>query len=253
MWLLVLGLTITNAQVGGNFVNDYQVPGSESSRGLAKLRSSFPSASGYSGQIVFHADKGKVDAQKPAVASTMKNVGGLDHVVTATDPLTASGTPAVSKDGTIAYGGVSWDVVPASLDTGYLDPLDKAVEPARSAGLTVEYGGGAGQIGQAPDDALSETIGLACAFLLLLIMVGSFVAALVPLVGAVFSVGAGLALEPLVETPGPHPERDPSDAPYRRRDRSLRCRMARSRRSPSASAETCAHLETRFPQFDRQG
>ena len=126
MWLLVLGLTITNAQVGGNFVNDYQVPGSESSRGLAKLQSSFPSASGYSGQIV-----------------------------------------------------------------GYLDQLDKAAEPARSAGLTVEYGGGAGQIGQAPDDALSETIGLACAFLLLLIMFGSFVAALVPLVGAVFSVGAG--------------------------------------------------------------
>ena len=37
----------------------------------------------------------------------------------------------MSKDGTIAYGSVSWDVVPASLDEDYLDHLDDAVEPAR--------------------------------------------------------------------------------------------------------------------------
>ena len=55
----------------------------------------------------------------------------------------------MSKDGTIAYGTMSWDVVPASLDSAYLDTLDTAVQPARQAGLTVEYGGGAGQIGQA--------------------------------------------------------------------------------------------------------
>ncbi len=64
-------------------------------------------------------------------------------------------TPAVSKDGTIAYGNVSWDVVPASLDAAYLETSTDAVQPARDAGLTVEYGGGAGQIGQAPDDALT--------------------------------------------------------------------------------------------------
>ena len=63
-----------------------------------------------------------------------------------------------------------------------------------SAGLVVDYGGGAGQIGQAPDDTVSELIGLACALVLLLIMFGSIVAALIPLVGAIFSVGTGLAL-----------------------------------------------------------
>ena len=40
----------------------------------------------------------------------------------------------MSKDGTIAYGSVSWDVVPASLDSAYLDSLDRAVKPARTAG-----------------------------------------------------------------------------------------------------------------------
>ncbi len=192
--LLLLGLTLVNRQVGGNFVNDYTVPGSESKSGLAVLQKDFKSASGYSGQIVFHAKKGKVSDQSSAVKTTMTNVGGLDHVMSATDPLSQDGTPAVSKDGTIAYGSVSWDVAPASLDTAYLDKLDKAVKPAESAGLTVDYGGGAGQIGQQPDDALSEIIGLTCALILLLIMFASIVAALIPLVGAIFSVGTGLAL-----------------------------------------------------------
>ena len=162
------------------------------------LRTDFSSASGYSGQIVFHAEKGKISDQANAVAKTMNNVAALPHVIKATDPLQVPGTPAVSKDGTIAYGTVSWDVVPASLDTAYLDSLDKAVQPAESAGLVVDYGGNAGQIGQEPQDRRSETLGLVSALILLLIMFVSIVAALIPLVGAIFSVGTGLAVVGLV-------------------------------------------------------
>ncbi len=199
VWLLLLvGLTGADRAAGGIFVNDYTVPGSQASAGLDVLKRDFTAASGYSGQIVFHATDGTVADQSKAVATTMKDVGALPHVIKSTDPLTTPGTPAVSRDGTIAYGSVSWSVNPASLDTGYLDSLDKAVQPARSAGLVVDYGGGAGQIGQAPHDAVSELIGLGSALVLLLIMFGSIVAALLPLVGAVFSVGTGLALVGLV-------------------------------------------------------
>ena len=199
VWVLVLvGLSVARGAFGGTYVNDYSVPGSQSSDGLNVLTKDFAAASGYSGQIVFHATTGKVSDQAAAVSTSMKNIGGLDHVLSATDPLTMSGTPDVSKDGTIAYGPTSWDVVPASLDSAYLDKMDTAVEPARKAGLTVEYGGGAGQIGQGPDDRLSEVIGLTCALLLLLLMFASLAAALVPLVAAVFSVGSGLAIVGLV-------------------------------------------------------
>ena len=194
-WLVILvGLSLGRGIAGGDFVNDYSVPGSESSEGLDVLRADFPSASGYGGQIVFKADTGKVADQSAAVGTAMKNLGGLPDVISSTDPLTVPNTPAVSKDGTIAYGSVSWDVVPASLDSTYLASMDKAVQPARDAGLTVEYGGGAGQIGQAPEDRDSEIIGLACALLLLLIMFASVVAAAIPLLAAIFSVGSGLAV-----------------------------------------------------------
>jgi hypothetical protein len=58
---------------------------------------------------VFEAPTGTVADRSQAVAEAMKNVGALPHVVSATDPLTVSGTPAVPQDGRIAYGSVSWD------------------------------------------------------------------------------------------------------------------------------------------------
>ena len=194
-WIVILlGLSLGRDLVGGEFVNDYSVPGSESQQGLDRLEADFPAASGYGGQIVFKAGTGTVADQSAAVGTAMKSIGGLPDVISASDPLTVPNTPTVSKDGTIAYGNVSWDVVPTSLDTSYLASMDRAVQPARDAGLTVEYGGGAGQIGQAPDDRDSEIIGLTCALLLLLIMFASIVAAAIPLVAAIFSVGSGLAV-----------------------------------------------------------
>ena len=194
-WIVILlGLSLGRNLVGGEFVNNYSVPGSESQQGLDRLEADFPAASGYGGQIVFKAGTGKVADQSAAVGTAMRNIGGLPDVISASDPLTVPNTPTVSKDGTIAYGNVSWDVVPTSLDSTYLASMDRAVQPARDAGLTVEYGGGAGQIGQAPDDRDSEIIGLTCALLLLLIMFASIVAAAIPLVAAIFSVGSGLAV-----------------------------------------------------------
>ncbi len=193
-WLIILLAVVglRNA-FGGDFFNDYSVPGSQSSQGLDLLQKQFPQQGGYAGQIVFHAKSGTVSDQATPVNTSMTNVSKLPDVIAASSPLT-SNPPRVSKDGTIAYGTVSFNVVPASLGKDYLRQLDTAVAPARSAGLQVEYGGGAGQIGQQTDDKTSEIIGLSCALLLLLFMFASIAAALIPLVSAMFSVLAGLSL-----------------------------------------------------------
>ena len=97
----------------------------------------------------------------------------------------------MSKDGTIAYASVAWNVNPDSLGTSYLDKLNNAVAPAEQGGPAVDYGAGAGEIGQQTKDPTSEVIGLACALVLLLIMFGSLIAAAIPLVAAIFSVLPG--------------------------------------------------------------
>jgi putative drug exporter of the RND superfamily len=194
-WLVaVVGLFVLRSAFGGTYVNNYTVPGSESSAGLNILNKDFTTAGGYSGSIVFHAKSGAVSEQTGAVKTSMDAVAKLPDVVTAVDPLTTSQTAYISKDGSIVNAPVSFSVVPASLDASYLDKLDAAVQPARAAGLQVEYGGGAGQIGKQADDGVSEAIGLALALLLLFLMFRSIIASGLPLLAAVFSVGGGLAI-----------------------------------------------------------
>jgi RND superfamily putative drug exporter len=133
-------------------------------------------------------------------------------VTSAVSPFASSKTGAVSKNGTIAYSSVTWSDNPASLDTAYLNQLNKAVAPARKAGLEVQYGGGAGQIGQDTGDTKSEVIGLACALVLLLFMFGSFITAAIPLVSAIFAVGAGLSVVGLLAAVSTFPSVAPTVA-----------------------------------------
>ncbi len=194
-WLIILGGILgARHAFGGDYINNYSVSGSNSAAGLSVLSSTFPQQGGYAGQIVFHARTGTVTAQKTAVNKAAANVAKLPHVIKAISPFASGASGAVSKNAAIAYASVSWGVNPNSLDTAYLDRLDKAVAPARQAGLQVEYGGGAGQIGQVTHDLKSEVIGLSCALVLLVFMFGSLVAAAIPLLSAIFSVGAGLSL-----------------------------------------------------------
>jgi putative drug exporter of the RND superfamily len=194
-WLLILGGLLGARQAfGGHYVNDYTVAGSESAAGLDRLNADYPQQGGYGGQIVFRARKGTVAQQQSAVNQATSSVAKLPDVIKAVSPFSSAGSAAVAKDGTIAYASVAWDVNPDSLQASYLNRLNQAVAPARSAGLEVAYGGGAGEIGQTTDDTTSEAIGLACALLLLVFMFGSVIAAAIPLVSAIFSVGAGLSI-----------------------------------------------------------
>jgi RND superfamily putative drug exporter len=199
LWLVILGgLTAANHSFGGTFVNDYTVPGSQSQNGLNVLNSDYSSQGGYGGQLVFHASQGTVAQQESAVNTATANVGKLAGVIKAVSPFSSSQSGAVSQNGEIAYSSISWSDNPAGLTTSYLDKLNNAVAPARNAGLNVEYGGGAGLIGQQTSDQASELIGLAAALILLLLMFASLITAAVPLVSAIFSVGSGLAVVGLI-------------------------------------------------------
>src|SRR3984957_16211803 len=196
IWVVILGgLLIGNHYAGGEYVNNYNIPGTESLNGLNRLNDTFASQGGNSGQVVYHAQAGTLSQQQQtAVNPVSGNLAKLPDVIKAVSPFSQQGAAAVSKDKTIAYTAVSWGVNPYSLNTSYLTKLDHAVAPARDAGLQVEYGGGAGEIGQTSSDRTSELIGLACALILLLFMFGSLLAAAIPLISALFSVGAGLSL-----------------------------------------------------------
>jgi putative drug exporter of the RND superfamily len=212
-WVVILGgLLAASSAWGGSYVNNYTVSGSGSAVGLDRLNRDFPQQGGYAGQIVFHARHGTVSADQAAVNQSVASVAKLPHVIKAVSPFSSAGAGTVSKSGTIAYANVSWKVNPNSLGTSYLHRLNAAVAPATKAGLQVAYGAGAGEIGQTTSDRTSEAIGLGCALLLLLFMFGSLITAAIPLVAAVFSVGAGLSLLGLVASQVTFPTTAPTIA-----------------------------------------
>ncbi|CAM5689190.1 MMPL family transporter [Streptomyces californicus] len=84
---------------------------------------------------------------------------------------------------------------PSTFDPSYLDGVDQAVRPLRSAGVTVEYGGSLGELARPePSDRTSEAIGFGVAIVVLLIGFGSLLAAVLPLITALVCALCGLAL-----------------------------------------------------------
>ncbi|TXS22665.1 MMPL family transporter, partial [Streptomyces sp. ms191] len=97
--------------------------------------------------------------------------------------------------GKTGYITVRFDVQPGTLGDGYLAGVDAAVQPLRSAGVEVEYGGSLGELARPePDDRVSETIGFAVAIVVLIIGFGSLIAAVLPLVTALVAALCGLSV-----------------------------------------------------------
>ncbi|MET9558744.1 MMPL family transporter [Streptomyces tauricus] len=195
IWVALLtlaGVGAASAPAAGT--TSFSIPGTEAQKAFDLLEQRFPGASadGATGRIVFKAPEGEkmTDADnKATVAKTVKALGDGSEVVSVTDPYT---TNAVSKDGTVAYTSVRYDVPGMELADSTRDALEAAGESARDTGLTVDVGGDALEAG-AEMGATGEIIGLALAAVVLVVTLGSLVAAGLPLLTAIIGVGIGVS------------------------------------------------------------
>ncbi|MFD5327126.1 MMPL family transporter [Streptomyces sp. NPDC127092] len=208
LWLAaVAGLQLTDRAVGGQFSDDFALPGVQSAEGLDVLKAHDPAAGGYSAQIVLNRPSGPLTQESSTVNSTVAALEKLPDVLSVQNPLPPPGTPPppasstapntgpLSTDGKTAYITMRFGVPPSTLGVDYLNGVDAAVQPLRDADVTVEYGGSLGELARpAPDDRTSEAIGFAVAIVVLLVGFGSLIAAVLPLVTALIGAICGLAL-----------------------------------------------------------
>ena len=97
----------------------------------------------------------------------------------------------VNADETIAYTTFDFDAEsPYSVDPADKEVVHEAMDIGREAGLEVEAGG-AGFGDEIQVNSISEIIGLAVAFIVLIITFGSLASAGMPLISAVVGVGLG--------------------------------------------------------------
>ncbi|MEV0007577.1 MMPL family transporter [Streptomyces sp. NPDC047973] len=204
LWLAALAaLQVLHHAYGGDYSDNFSISGTQSQDGLDVLKAHAPSAGGYSSQVVVHDADKPLSGLSSQMSTTVADLQKLPDVLSVQNPLTAqSGSSGggqnvgpLSTDGRTAYITVRFSVQPSTLGAGYLDGVDSAVKPLRSAGAEVEYGGPLGELARPPaNDRVSEAIGFGVAVVVLLVGFGSLLAAVLPLVTALICVVCGLAL-----------------------------------------------------------
>ena len=187
-WVAALVATLAlSAAFGGVFSVDYNTPGSESKAAADALEQRFPGTSPDTIDVVYKVSEGERAAAFIREASTLEGIG-------------KAGPPEVSPDGAIAVARMPLTMLADEVP----DATGKRLLELGTA-AHVELGGGV--IQQAQQGPISsEAVGLGVAALILLIALGTVVAAGLPLVLALFGLGISSALIALMAAVLPTPD-----------------------------------------------
>ncbi|MGW4849573.1 MMPL family transporter [Nocardia brasiliensis] len=185
VWTIVIcvvsGLSTT---FGGGYRDMISVPGSSSDRGIERLRSEFPGEVGARAHLVAKTSAAAVDPT--AIAEAVRALQDVPHVRGVTDRL--------SPDGRIVLLTAHFDVELADLDAAWtVDRLFSATRPLADSGAQVAVGGEVPESVQGPSGT-AEAVGVGVALIVLLLALGSVLAAGLPLLIATAGLGAGLGL-----------------------------------------------------------
>jgi RND superfamily putative drug exporter len=187
-WVALLVVAgVLGTALKGTTSDTFTIPGIESQQANDLLAAEFPIANAGTLRAVFAAPDGGTltdAATQEAIAASLSSAGDVDGVVAVTD-LT------VSQDQTIGFADVIFAAPAEEVPDDAKNAAMAAMAPARDAGLQVEFGGTASS--EVPEvGGPAEVIGVGVAFVVLLVTLGSLVAAGLPLVTALVGVGIGV-------------------------------------------------------------
>ncbi|MBC7290500.1 MAG: MMPL family transporter, partial [Actinotalea sp.] len=180
--------------------NSVSIPGTESQAALDRLASTFPQISGASALVVVVAPEGGT-VDDPAVAGPVEDavaaMAAIDGVAAAVSPFDATlATGAVDADRDAALVSVQMSAGASEVGDATKDALRQAAADLQATlpvGAVASLGGELFSV-EFPEPHLAELIGVGVALVVLLLTLGSFVAAGMPLANALVGVGVSLLL-----------------------------------------------------------
>ncbi|MFB7592432.1 MMPL family transporter [Streptomyces sp. NPDC056169] len=193
LWISVLTLAgVAAARAPAAGPTSFAMPGTESQRAYDLIDERFEGqrADGATARVVFEAPEGSRitdPALRDVVSATVDALAAGPEVAQVTDPFEAR---TVSADRSAAYAQVTYEVSGTELSERSRQALSDTMAKASRSGMTVEAGGAALK-GERGSHA-AEAVGLAVAAVVLLITLGSLLAAGLPLVTALIGVGIGV-------------------------------------------------------------
>jgi RND superfamily putative drug exporter len=186
-WLVVAAAVVTLGVLSHGQENDnITIPGTESQNVVTLLQHKIPAYSGAQTQVVL-VSRGSQSVTSSsytsAIEAAVRQMGRVPQVAEVTDP-----EKTVSPDGKAAIATVLWKVSAGSVNNSSISALQTAAGPAQQAGLRVAYGGQVYPDWNPKVSELPEIIGLAIAFVILLVTFGAFAAAGMPILSAIIGV-----------------------------------------------------------------
>ena len=198
-WIVFLvGALTLQGSAGGDYSEDFSLPGADSQEAFDLLEERFPQFAGDTADIVFKAEQGVTDPEvQSAMEGLFAEVAEVDLVDTVESPYSEQGQGQVSPDDTIAFATVRLEPLDgATLPEGIgqeITQLGDDVE-AEIDGLTVEAGGSVVQFSEFEEPGGAEAVGILFAMVILLVTFGSVLAMGLPIASALFGIGIGLSL-----------------------------------------------------------
>ena len=192
-WLAILAAAVVAGLTAPpSPADDFTMPGTESQATVELLQQRFPGLIGEAAEarVVFVAPAGEQVTSprfKAAIESAVGQLAAGKQIADVADPFTSH---AVSNDRSAAYTTISFDVPVASVTAASRAQIETVVDEARKSGLTTEAGGDALDAGGPA--GIAELIAISLAAMILLITLGSVVAAGLPLLTAIIGVATSL-------------------------------------------------------------
>jgi putative drug exporter of the RND superfamily len=195
LWVVgLVGLGAIGSALGTNYSNSFSLPGTESTKALTLLQSQFASQSGDQDTIVWHTATGSVrDPQvESSMTATLDKISKLPEVAAVRSPYGPQNAVQISRTGNTAYALVNFSKQANLLSVTDVNNVINTAQAAATPNLQVELTGNAiDQVAQAKPSS-SEGLGILAAAVVLFIAFGSLFAMLLPILTAVFGLGAGI-------------------------------------------------------------
>ena len=201
LWLLVLvGSFFMVQQVGTQYSDNFNFPHTESADAINLLKSAAPSHSGDTEEVVF-GTSGGARLTDPAIGQRINKlvseINALPHVTTVTSPYDAAGnltsTTDINADRTVGFLPVQFDKLANHISSAEAKTFVDTVTHTSGDGLTVAVTGQLAE--QANRVSIGSTgLGVLLALVVLLLVFGSFFAALLPIISALFALGTAYSV-----------------------------------------------------------
>jgi putative drug exporter of the RND superfamily len=196
VWLVVVvGSVFIGSSTGSNYSSSNSLSGTQSAIAQSLLQRASPAAAGDSEQIVFATHGGSVTSVsvRGQIQPMLARVALLPHVAGVTSPYTPAGSNQISRNGTVAFATVHFTKDANAVSSSEATTFVNTARAPNDRGLQVDV---LGQIASStnPSSQSSTMIGVGAALVVLLVVFGSLLAALLPLLSTGIALVAATSL-----------------------------------------------------------